>query len=250
MTSEVAKIPEGAMKLWEEEKATGFEGADSEEFQIPFLLLLQKGSPQVDDGKPEYKEEAKVGQFYDPATDELMDQVSVIVCHNKRAMVEWKPDQGGFAGTHPVGAEGKIKPNEKGQFVLENKNYLVDTRYFFCLRKTKDDDLVPVIVALSSSQIKRARTWMTRMRSRKVEKADGTKFTPPMWSSFWTLTSTAENNDKFTWKGWKMEKGADVTDAAMFNKAKETREMFMAAENTINPSATATAEAEGEEGAM
>lgn len=232
-------VPKDALALWAGEGETGFETAGSEDFQIPFLQLLQKGSPQVDDAKPEYKKEAKVGQFYDPATDELMDELSVIPCHYKAAMVEWKPDMGGFAGVHPVGFEKDLKRNDKGQYVLESGNLLVDTRYFFCLRKTDSGDLAPVIIALSSSQIKRAKTWMTRMRSRKIEKPDGTNFTPPMWSSFWNLTSTSEQNDKFTWKGWKMEKGDDVTDADVFKKAKETREMFMASENNINPSAPA-----------
>jgi len=242
-------VPKDALALWEGEADTGFEGTGSEDFQITFLNLLQKGSPQVDDAKAEYKKQASVGQFYDPATDELMDDVSVVVCHYKRAMVEWKPDRGGFGGSHAPGIEIGMKRNDKNQPVFDNGNYLQDTRYFFCLRKTKDNDFVPVVIALSSSQIPRAKTWMTRMKSRKIEREDKTKFNPPSWCSYWTLTSTSEQNDKGTWKGWKMEKGEDIVDAEVLKKAKETHEMFKAAENNLNPAPT-SGEEDTDKGAM
>ena len=245
----ITKAPENAMAMWSESADTGFENTDSADYQIPFLALLQKLSPQIDEDKPEYKKGASIGQFYDAATDELMNSVSVIVCHYKHAMVEWKPNRAGFAGMHPsdFGADIK-KRNDKGQLVMENGNLLIDTRYFFCLRLTADKELVPCIIALVSSQISRAKTWLTRMRNRKIEKADGTKFRPPMWSAFWKITSTAESNDQGHWKGWKMEKGDDVTDKDMFNKAKETRQMFMDSENNMSPGGAS--EDKDEEGAM
>lgn len=230
--------PKNAMALWEGEKETGFESTDSGDYQIPFIYLLQKGSKQVDEDNGEHIPGAKPGLFLDTSTCELLETITVIPCHYKRAMVEWKPREsgGGFVAHHPVGYEQGLQKNEKGKFVNEVGNIIEDTRYYFCLRMLKDGEAIPCVISFSASQIKKSKNWMSKMKALKATGKDGNKFTPPMWSHTWKMSSVAENNDQYTWKGYKIELEGPVVDSGLFQKAAEAREMFKASESNLNPS--------------
>ena len=90
-------------ELFESKPGEGFEGMTQDDLVVPFIKLLQKGSPEVDEDKGEYMEDAEVGMFLDAATHELMEEVNFVVCHYHRAMVEWRSrdDGGGFVATGP-----------------------------------------------------------------------------------------------------------------------------------------------------
>lgn len=237
-----------AIALYEQsvgEGDTGFEDTKSDDFLIPFLNLLQKTSPQCDPDSPAYIEGARGGQFYDPATGELMDEVEVIPCHYKHAMVEWAPrdEGGGFKGQHPPGTEQGLERDETGKFLLKNGNYLADTRYFFVLRRNKEGDLLPNVISMASTQIKKGKQWMTRMQAIRVTGAGGKRFMPPMYAHSWKLTSIPEENDKGSWRGYKIEMVGPVVDPVLFQAAKDARSMFTALDTQIKPPAEAPAAA-------
>lgn len=238
MVDELAKKSEGAALavFGEDEKETGFENTKAQDYAIPFLVLLQKGSPQCDADKAEYLPAAQPGMFFDSSTGELLPEVQLIPCHYKQTMVQWHPreDGGGFVAAHEPGVEVGLKRNDKGQFVMEDGTVLVDTRSFFCLRLTADGAVLPTIVSFTSTQIKKARTWLTRMQAIKVDGKNG-KFTPPMWAHIWKFTAVGESKDQYTWKGYKIEMVSPVQDANHYNKAKEMREVFQNASTVAAP---------------
>ena len=53
----------------------GFEEADADSFAIPFLAMLQKGTPQADPDDPAYIKGAKPGMFMNTVTLELFTEV-------------------------------------------------------------------------------------------------------------------------------------------------------------------------------
>lgn len=216
---------------------SGFEETTSADFSIPFLYLLQKTSPQCDPDKGEYIEAAKPGQFYDQATGELADSVDVIPCHYKHVMVEWadRDEGGGFKGQHPPGKEVGLDRDESGKFRLPNGNYLADTRYFFCQRVMPDGSTIPTVVSMASTQIKKAKLWMTRMQAIRVTGEGGKRFTPPMYANVWKLTSVPESNDKGSWRGYKIDLVGPITDPVLFQGAKDARSMFKAVDGLVKP---------------
>lgn len=245
-TAEVATLqpkavstPITGMKAWEDSE-TGFEGTSQQDFQIPFLVLLQKLSPMVDENDSAYVQGAKAGMFYDASVGELMQEARIVPCFYKRMMVEWKPREqgGGLVGQHEPGVEESLPRNERGTPITKEGNLIVDTRYFSCLRLDSENQPHQCILAFSSSQIKKAKNWMSRMQSIKAVGEGGRKFTPPMYSHVWKVSPMAESNDKGNWFGYKIELEGPITAADLFNAAKESRQVFSKTE--IKPSALLT----------
>lgn len=233
MSKETAKEPSKAigapaqagLAALHEETETGFEGLSQADLSIPFIFLLQKLSPQCDKDDAKFIEGAEPGMFFDSSTGELMKELKLIPCYYKHSIVEWKPDRKGFVAAHEPGIEIGKPVNEKGVPITENGNLLADTRYFFCLRVGKDQDATPCILSLGSTQIKKARNWLTKMQSLKEDGPHG-KFTPPMFSKVWKISSVMEKNDKGSWYGYKMDLEGSITAPELFALAKSSRASF------------------------
>lgn len=185
----------------------GFEETSQESFAIPFLVILQKNSPQVDEDSGDFIKGAKAGSFFNTATNEIFDSkegVKVIPCHYMRQMVEWVPRDagGGFRGSHAPESINlnELERNESGKFILANGNELADTRYHFVLLLTADGPKQAVL-SLTSTQIKASKNWMTAMKERKAKDSKGNIRSLPMMACKWLLTSVSQSNDKGNWKG-------------------------------------------------
>lgn len=231
----------------EADSGAGFEGADKDSFSIPFLALLQKMSPQCDDGDGKYIKGAKAGMFLNTATGEVFDgPIIVIPCAYQRAFVEWSPREsgGGFRGSHkptdPVAAT--VKRDDKNRDMLPNGNSLVDTRYHFCLHVKKNGSFEPIVISMSSTQLKKSKGWMTIMNNLKVNRKDGSAFTPPMFSHQYSITTVNESNEKGTWKGFKIEIASQVTNPDLYIAGKNFHTQVNAgvvkADENAAPSAT------------
>ena len=78
----------------------GFENQDEDDYQIPFLIVLQKGSPQCDPDNAAYDKDAAPGMFMNTVSEELYDEVTIVGAITEHCFTEWKPDRGGFVGKH------------------------------------------------------------------------------------------------------------------------------------------------------
>lgn len=235
--------PAGALAtntMFEAEKESGFEDMGMTDFTMPFLKLLQKLSPELDSSTDQYIEGAKVGQFMDSSTKELFDSLDIIPCLYQPKMVEWKPGRGGFVAQHEVGYEISIKAvkdPKTGKFVIPgSNNELIDTRYYFCLRFSKTGELVPVVIAMTSTQIKYARQWNSQMDSIRFQGKDGA-YRPPMFSHIYTITAGDDKNEKGSWKTYQIaiKRPIGEKEAEMFLKAKDMRETFKETSKNIKP---------------
>lgn len=190
----------------------GFENADKESYSIPFLTILQTNSPQCDEDDGAYVKGAKAGSFFNTATQEVYsgkDGVLIIPCYYNRSFVEWVPrdEGGGFRGQHsPESIElTKLERDDSGKFVLTNGNHLADTRYHFCMLLT-DEGPRPVVISMTSTQIKASKNWMTAMRDRRARHPETNALVPvPMMANIWHMISVTQSNDKGNWKGFKIE---------------------------------------------
>ena len=238
----VVTTPTALVKAFGEgEVNTGFEGTKGTDYAIPFLNLLQKGSPQCDPDDPAYNPDRfKVGQFYDEGRDEVLDSVRVIPCHFKAVMVEVQPgEQGNFVATHDPGVEVGLPKDEKGRYVMPSGNLLIDTRQHFVLRLTDSGLAVPMVISFRSSQIKKSRNWMTKMDGIRAQGKNG-PFRPPMYATVWKITSVPESNDKGSWRGYIIEQEGPIVDPLLFEKAKEANQMFLASAGLVKPKVDAT----------
>jgi hypothetical protein len=210
---------------WSQSTATGFEGVNQEDLGIPFLAILQKGSPQIDRDHPDYETKkvdgAEVGDIINTVANVVVasadEPIEVVPCTYQRLYMEWTPREkgGGLVKTHrDANILNECQRNERGQDVLRNGNLVVTTAYFYCIALL-DGERTPCVIGLTSTQLKKAKQWLNMMMTLKLAKADGTKFTPPMFSHTYRLSSVSEKNEKGSWRGWKIEAGTMVKDPVL-----------------------------------
>lgn len=219
----------------------GMEGTDRDSFAVPFLIILQSGSPQCKKADPAYNEDAEEGMIYNTVTGTLYDGdegIVVIPCAFQRRFVQWADrDAGGgaggagFRGEHMPGSnivnsgiidpDGRLRVDDatdnKGNHIAD---LLVDTRNHFVIIETEDGLVEMAIVSMSSTQVKKSKAWMSRMQALKFKDKSGRLQTPPTFAMSYKLTTVPESNDQGSWFGWKVEPHEPVdTDSPIFEAA-------------------------------
>lgn len=225
---------------FQDDAGAGFEEADASAYAIPFLQILQSGSPQCKKSDGAYIKGAEEGMFYNTVTQEIFDGeegLIVIPCHYTQRFVEWKPREsgGGFVGEHlpsdPI--VNMTKKDDKGRDMLPNGNTLVDTRNHYVLVVDKDGNLTPALCAMSSTQSKVSRQWMSKMQGIKIKDAEGKFVTAPMNSRLYKLTTVPKSNDKGSWFVFNVELAGIVTDPAQYGAAVEFRNAVRSGEAKV-----------------
>jgi len=201
------------------EEGDEFDGAGTsdrpEDNVTPFLSLLQKGSPQVNERDPAYIKGAKPGmlintstlRLYDveqTATDEMRG-LRALQVHVDRKWVEWIPRSagGGFVGQHPYDSPIKQEAREvpsatdpdRTQLMLPNGHQLVDTAYHYLILLP---ELTPVVVGLSSTGLQTHRTWNAMYRN-KIRRTPGGIKVEPSFRTMIRLTTYWRKNDSGDW---------------------------------------------------
>lgn len=213
----VATAPNADAFDWSQEQTTGFEATKPEDLGIPFLNLLQKGSPEVDEGHPDYKtkgiKDAKQGMVLQTVSRKIVydrDETKPLLfipAFYEKLYQEWKTrdNGGGFVQSHRSSVIlTKTSRNEKNQDILPNGNEIKTTSYFygFCLIPLEDGthEWVRTILPMVSTQLKKAKIWLNLMHGIRINGA-----MPPMYSHAYKLTTVSESNEKGNWWGWKIE---------------------------------------------
>lgn len=219
----------------------GFEGADVDSFAIPFLMVLQKMSPMVDEDDAKYVQGAKAGMLYNNVTGKLYDGkkgIDIIPCAFKRSFILWggREGDGGFKGEFTVEQFNALKadptkvkevggkfyvPNEDGSVNEKKSDYYADTRsHYVLIVDLETGEFGQAIISCSSSQIKASKKLMTALSQKKVNTPAGPK-TPPTFASVVRATTIGMSNDSGTWSSINFEVGGMVTNAVHFNAARD-----------------------------
>lgn len=250
---EEAGVPDVAM--FQDDAGQGFENTGADDYATPFLVILQKNSPQCDDDSPKRIPDAKAGLFFHTASQELLgDSIRVVPVSYKRMFAEWVPrDQGGgFRGHHlpesPAVVAASNNRDERGRFLTDHGTHLMDTRYHFVILIDDDGNPAEAVIAMSSTQIKKSKAWMAAMRGIILTGANGKKFTPPMFSHIYKLGTIAESNEHGTWKGFdvKIDRPLNSKEADIYALAKSFRDRVES--GTVKVDEAGRAEAGGDLG--
>lgn len=232
-TAELAKVEQKSAAVvmaqtFEADAGSGFEEADASAYAIPFLQILQSGSPQCKKSDGAYIKGAEEGKFYNTVTQELYDGevgITVIPCHYTQRFVEWKPREsgGGFVGSHLPGEQPATTKDDKFRDVTASGTNIVDSRNHYVLICNADGTLTPALITMTSTQQKKSKQWMSKMQGIKIKNAAGVFVTAPMMSRKYKLTTTPESNDKGSWFGYHTELVGIVEDSAEYNEANAFR---------------------------
>lgn len=203
----------------------GMEEADSDSYAIPFLVVLQKGSPQVDEASGAAIEGAKSGMIYDNVSGRLFDGkkgVLLVPCHYRRVFLRWGP-----RGTAGGKFRGELKPEQVAQMrlqgtikELENRLYvpnpdgsvsdktcdrIADVRNHYVLLVDEETGAwTSALLSLGSTQIKKSKSLMTLIDGVKVP--GNPNLVASSYASVVRMTTLPEQNEKGTWHGVKFER--------------------------------------------
>jgi hypothetical protein len=217
----------------------GMEGATQESFAIPFLMTLQKGSPQVDEASGVAIDGAKAGMLYDNISGQLFDGkegVRIVPCAYRRVFIRWGSEASGEGFKGEIDPEVVAEMRHKGEVKeLDNRLYfpledgtvnekkcdrLSDTRNHYILIIDEATGFWrEALLSLSSTQIKKSKMLMSALAGVKVQSANG-MYTPPTFANVVHVTTIPESNDKGTWYGVRFQLDGHVKRSEIYAAAK------------------------------
>jgi hypothetical protein len=218
----------------------GMEGAGQESFAIPFLSVLQKGSPQVDEASGAAIDGARAGMLFENVTGRLFsgkEGVVIVPCSYRREFLRWgaRDNGGGFKGAFSpeeiaemraknqvVDVEGKLYAPEPDGSVNPNKSdRFNDTRnHYVLIMDEASGAWTEALLSLTSTQIKKSKMLMSALASVKLKNGADQLYTPPTFANYVRVTTAGESNDKGTWFGVKFELAGTVDRAEVYSAAK------------------------------
>jgi hypothetical protein len=175
--------------------------------------------------------------IYNTVEETVEDKIRVVPVAFRRSFIEWVPRDagGGFVAEHPVEyfnelqAKGEVQVDDDYNQVLPNGNHIVDTRTHFVLRVKGDGELdwEAAMISMSSSQLKKSKRWNSQMKGLRIEGSSGL-YNPPTFSQIYELSTVPEQNDKGSWRGWKIGNPQSITNPELYKAAKEFKDSLEA----------------------
>ena len=216
-TKEVAKATAGEVLVLDDDdllsEGTGLESVGTEDYALPFLRVIQSGSPQLKKSYPnKYIEGAEEGMLFNTLTNQCYkgeEGVAVIPCAYTKKYIEWVPINkgGGFVrDDHPSNILSQTQKNDNRQFILPNENEIVETSQYFLILIENEESPEQILLSCTSTQLTFARRWNTMLRTAQVKNAAGTSVLAPMFSYIYRLKTAAQSNNFGTWHGLSVER--------------------------------------------
>jgi hypothetical protein len=206
----------------------GLQKVTAKDLIIPRLVILQKLSPQLDKKKAEYVEGAEPGDICDVSTGETWKAPIIFlpVMFAKHWLEWWPRATGkGLAAIHDSDAIlDKCTRDEKNRPFL-NGNRIAETAQFFGFNVT--GGMRPCFIPMASTQLKKSKKWLQLATSEKLQRADQSEYTPPLFYRSYLLNMVEESNNDGEWIGWKVDRHLTLPELrpqdwkAVFDKACE-----------------------------
>lgn len=185
---------------------------DREDNLIPYLVILQDGSPQVKKRDPAYIDGAEPGMIMRTDIKKIFsgkDGVIFQPCHFSKKWVEWVPrDTGGGGGAGFVAVHERMPPNAEqkkdkpNKWFLPNGNDIVETRYHFGnILDPGENRADPCVIGMTSSGHTVSKSWMALMNQFRI----GGSIVAPSFFRAYKLTTIERSNAQGSWFVWKPE---------------------------------------------
>lgn len=217
-TGEITEVTAQDEYDYGQDAGAGFDNQTGEDVSVPFLVLLQPGSPEVQ-GEDAV---AKAGMWINKTTGDVYsgkEGITFIPAYTDHLLVEWKPRDagGGLVDQHAIDSDlarrvraeqplGAYKHPDMHSDDPNKVNDLVETFYAYGVFIDPTGFASPAVISFSSTHIKPYRDWMFRVRSIVIPIVrDGNvvgKLTSrqlPLWALSYQLRSLKQEKNGFTW---------------------------------------------------
>jgi hypothetical protein len=191
---------------------SGFENVTSTDVLVPRITILQKLSPQLEQGGPSYIPGAAYGDLCDVGTSEAWKELVIVPVYYAMHYIRWGQRGSGKGLIENYLTDASIlretRLDDKHRNVLPDGSYIAETATYYVLNLSADGRRS--YIPMTSTQLKHSRKFMTALTSTKLTRPDGSKFTPPMFYKSWVVTTTEEKNDNGSWKSFKFTPGDPI----------------------------------------
>lgn len=196
---------------YEEMSGAGFDAVRPSDIIIPRIMIAQALSPQCVKSKPEYIEGCSPGDIIDPSIGKKYEAPLLFIpCFYRKEYLEWAPRNSnkGLVKIHSDASilSHSIRKPEDSRAYLPNGNYIAETAEFFGLNVS--DGLRKSFVPMTSTQLKKARQWLTLASSERAGPKRQTIL--PLFHRVYQLSSVAESNEVGNWYGWRIVRGVTI----------------------------------------
>lgn len=229
-----AQLPAGiAMDELMSDAGAGVENMGMDDIAVPYLYVLQPGSPQVDEDSESYVRGAKSGMFYNNVSNEVYDGrevgLKVIPCAYERKYVEWidrDTGGGGYVADHDIesGILSETKPNEKGIPILGNGHLIIETAYHYVyFQNPLTGTWEEIIIPMKSTMLKKSRRWNKTLMATLIP---GTTSRAPRWLYPYQLKTVKETKNDKTWSNFDITRLDEMVSADQYRSAKKFSELM------------------------
>lgn len=220
--------------LFEQDQGLGLENMEREDLALPFLKVLSRQDPILDD-----LETAKPGDIYNTVTGDVYkgkEGVIAVPCAYQRRFIEWAPRGSGSGAPLNIYTPDQERPRterskeDNREYVVGGSgSYIEETHQHFVLILNEDGSISTALIAMKSTQLKKSRKWNSMVAGRTMVGANG-PFTPPRFSHKYLLKTVSEENSKGSWHGWEVVLNGPVDNMVVYKQAKDFAESIMRGE--------------------
>lgn len=233
-TQNDAQLPAG-MDLSElmADAGAGVDNLGMDDVAVPYLYILQKGSPQVDEDSEARIPDAKQGMFFNNVTNEIFngreEGIMVIPCAYERKYVEWidrDSGGGGYVADHDIDSDilSECTPNEKGIPVLKNGHLIIETAYHYVyMMNPNTGRWEEIIIPMKSTALKKSRRLNKALMATFIP---GTASKAPRWLYIYNFKTVKEQRGDNTWSNFEINRTDQMVNKEQYIACKSFAELF------------------------
>ncbi len=230
-----AQLPAGMADMEElmRDAGSGVENMSMDDIAVPYLYILQPGSPQVDEDSEAYVKGAKPGMFYNNVSNEVYEGretgLKTIPCAYERKYVEWidrDTGGGGYVADHDIdsGILNETRPNEKGIPILGNGHLVIETAYHYVYFQNPNTGVwEEIIIPMKSTMLKKSRRWNKTLMATLIP---NTQARAPRWLYPYQLKTVKETKNDKTWSNFDIARLDEMVTADQYRSAKKFAELM------------------------
>ena len=184
-------------------KSDGLEDFTTEDFQTPFLRIIQSNSPEIKQGSDGYIKNAREGDLVLRPDGVLYKTAFVIPIKYQKIYLEWPTsiqDKMLIANHGDKLPPDAIADENPGTWKSSSGNIIQSTSQYFAM--IFDDDKLSsyslAAIPMTGASQKKSRMWNTMMRNLHLKQ----KHNYPMFVNVYELSTTTEQNSKGVWMNW------------------------------------------------
>lgn len=198
-----------ADQFFADNAGAGLDNVTAADMLVPRLAIIQSLSPQLKPNDAAFIEGAQVGDICDVGTGRLFKGgILFLPVYYRKDYLEWAPRASG-KGLVNIHANPSVLDattrNERNQPVLSNGNIIQETAQFYGFNLSSDRQMC--FLPMASTQLKKAKKWITLAAGEKLKRADGSEYVAPLFYRAYELTSGPESNAQGDWSVWRIERG-------------------------------------------